>query len=59
MVSMVKKYQSMLKEKSKDRNQITFKTVTKAKKFLEQMQSVHSKYSTRYYWRVGKTVYRD
>lgn len=56
---MVKKYQSMLKEKSKDRNQITFKTVTKAKKFLEQMQSVHSKYSTRYYWRVGKTVYRD
>jgi hypothetical protein len=46
-------------KKSKESNKIKFKTVAKAKKFLEQLQSIHSKYSRRYYWREGKTVYRD
>jgi hypothetical protein len=49
----------MVHKKSKDVNKIKFETVTKAKKFLEQMQSIHSKYSRRFYWREGKTVYRD
>jgi len=44
--------------KSTTKNSITFKTEAKAKKFLAQMKSIHSKYSRTNYGRKGKTVYR-
>lgn len=37
---------------------IEFKTEAKAKKFLQQVRSIKSKYSTRGYLRKGKRVYR-
>jgi len=39
-------------------NEIEFKTVAGARRFLAQMQSLHSKYSRRTYGRRGKIVYR-
>jgi len=48
-----------LHKQKKDPNKITFKTEAEAEKFLRQMQSLHTKYSTRYYRREGKIVYRD
>ena len=40
------------------KDQIKFKTVAEAKKFLKQMKELHSKYSRTSYGRRGKIVYR-
>ena len=53
------KWSTIEKRMKKTPNEIKFETIAKAKKFLEQMQSIHDKYSRRFYWREGKTVYRD
>ena len=44
--------------KKKDKNSIRFKTEIQAKRFLKQLQSIHSKYSITNYFREGKVVYR-
>lgn len=40
------------------KNWITFKSQARAEKYLSQLKSVHSKYSSTSYYRKGKTVFR-